>query len=137
MKKLILSLSLAFAFSFANAQEPVIDTLVKNIVAVRITPVKASFQDTTLSVFLGAYAISDNLKNSATFYWCLMLPAKDSTGAIIGAGQITNQGNYTMTAAQYSAWCNSQPCNTYPFVCIAQAYGLTFPTTTSTTNRKP
>ena len=122
MKKLI-TLILILALSFtAKAQTPVIDTAVKQITAVRITPVKASFQDTALSTFLGAYAISDNLKNSATFYWCLMLPVKDSSGAIIGAAGITNQGNYTMSAEQYSQWCATPSnCATYPFSVIAQA----------------
>ncbi len=78
MKKYILSIALlALAFT-VKAQTPVIDTLSKGIVAVRIVPVKASFQDTANSVFLGAYVVSDNLKNSATFYWALMLPVKDS-----------------------------------------------------------
>ena len=128
MKKLVLSIAI-LAFSFAaKAQTPVIDTTVKQIVAVKITPVKASFQDTALSTFLGAYVVADNLKNSATFYWCLMTPVKDSTGAIIGAGAVTSQGNYTMTEAQYLLWCHPEDCETYPFSVIAQAYGLTFPT---------
>ena len=127
MKKLTLILALCFAASFGYAQT--IDTLVKNIAAVRINPVKASFQDTVNSVYLGAYSISDNLKNSATFYWCLMVPTKDSTGAITGAGRVTTQGNYTMTAEQYAQWCNEKPCDTWPFTCLAQFLGLTFPST--------
>ena len=127
MKKYILSIALlALAFT-VKAQTPVIDTLSKGIVAVRIVPVKASFQDTANSVFLGAYVVSDNLKNSATFYWALMLPVKDSTGAVIGVGRVTNNGNYTMTPEQYALWCHPEDCETYPFSVIAQAYGLTFP----------
>lgn len=136
MKKLI-TLTLILVLSFtAKAQTPVIDTAVKQITAVRITPVKASFQDTALSTFLGAYVVSDNLKNSATFYWALLLPVKDSSGAIIGAGQVTNQGNYTMSAEQYALWCHPEPCDTYPFSVIAQAYGLTFPTVNNTEKKK-
>ena len=127
MKKAILTLVIvAFGFTL-KAQTPVIDTLSKGIVAVRINPVKASFQDTANSVFLGAYVVADNLKNSATFYWTLMMPLRDSTGAIIGVGPTTNYGNYTMTPAQYALWCHPEDCNTYPFLCIGQAYGLTFP----------
>jgi len=127
MKKYILTLVIVALSFAAKAQTPVIDTLSKGIVAVRIDPVKASFQDTANSVFLGAYVVADNLKNSATFYWALMLPLKDSAGVIIGVGPVTNSGNYTMTPAQYALWCHPEDCNTYPFLCIGQAYGLTFP----------
>ena len=129
MKRLFLILVIAVSFSLSSKAQT-IDTLVKGIAAVRINPVKASFQDTANSVFLGAYAISDNLKNSATFYWQLMLAKKDSAGVIIGAGPVTASGNYTMTAEQYATWCHENPCDTYPFTVIAQAYGLTFPTET-------
>ena len=132
MKKHILTLAI-LAFSL-GAKAQTIDTLSKGITAVRINPVKASFQDTANSVFLGAYVVADNLKNSATFYWQLMLPIKDSSGAIIGAGAVTSSGNYTMTATQYAAWCHPEDCNTWPFTCIGQAYGLTFPTVS--TNKK-
>jgi hypothetical protein len=135
MKKVIFILALCFATSLTFAQQ--IDTLSKGIVAVRINGVKASFQDTANSVFLGAYVVSDNLKNSATFYWQLMLPVKDSSGAVIGVGAVTNSGNYTMTPAQYALWCHPEDCNTYPFTVIAQAYGLTFPPPTgSSTSRR-
>ena len=125
MKRTILALLLVLTFSVGKAQ--VIDTLVKSPTSVRINPVKASFQDTANSVFLGAYVISDNLKNSATFYWQLMLPRLDSAGVVIGAGAVTASGNYTMSAEQYAVWCHEGACDTYPFYCIAQAYGLTFP----------
>lgn len=125
MKKITIILALVCAFNFSKAQT--IDTLVKSPTSVRINPVKASFQDTANSVFLGAYVISDNLKNSATFYWQLMLPRLDSAGVIIGAGPVTASGNYTMTAEQYAVWCHEGACDTYPFYCIANAYGLTFP----------
>lgn len=129
MKRIILAVVLVMSLSFAKAQT--IDTLVKSPTSVRINPVKAAFNDTANSVFLGAYAISDNLKNSATFYWQLMLPKKDSAGVIIGAGAVTASGNYTMTAEQYAVWCHEEPCDTYPFTVIAQAYGLTFPASSS------
>ena len=128
MKKLTVLLAFFAFLGSANAQT--IDTLVKSPTSVRINPVKATFNDTANSVFLGAYAISDNLKNSATFYWQLMLAKKDSAGVIIGAGPVTASGNYTMTAEQYATWCHENPCDTYPFTVIAQAYGLTFPTET-------
>ena len=128
MKKLTVLLAFFAFLGSANAQT--IDTLVKSPTSVRINPIKAAFNDTANSVFLGAYAISDNLKNSATFYWQLMLPKLDSAGVIIGAGPITATGNYTMTSEQYATWCHENPCDTYPFTCIAQAYGLTFPTET-------
>lgn len=127
MKKTIYTLILCLATSFAFGQT--IDTTVKNIVAVRINPVKASFQDTALSVYLGAYVISDDLKSTATFYWCLMPAAKDITGNVVGAGPITAQGNFTMSGTDYTKWCNQEPCSTWPFTCIATAYGLSFPDT--------
>ena len=129
MKKATLILVLLFSFSVSKAQ--VIDTLVKSITAVRINPVKASFQDTINSMFLGAYSVSDNLSSSATFYWCLLQPVKDSTGAIIGAGKKTAEGNYTMSGEDYTKWCSTEPCSTWPFTLIAQAYGLTFPAITN------
>lgn len=129
MKRIILAVVLVLSFSLVKAQT--IDTLVKSPTSVRINPVKATFNDTANSVFLGAYVISDNLKNSATFYWQLMLPKKDSAGVIIGAGAVTASGNYTMTAEQYAVWCHEEPCDTYPFTVIAQAYGLTFPASSS------
>ncbi len=132
MKKTILSLVLCLATSLTFAQTPVIDTTIKNIAVVRINPVKASFQDTALSVFLACYVINDNLKNQAIFNWALYLPAKDTSGAIVGLGPITNQGNYTMTPEQYALWCHPEDCNTYPFLVIGQAYGLTFPPLPST-----
>jgi hypothetical protein len=135
MKNLTI-LVLAFILSYTlKAQTPVIDTLSKGIVAVRINPVKASFQDTANSVFLGAYVVSDNLKNSATFYWQLMLPVKDSSGTVIGVGRATSQGNYTMTPEQYAVWCHPEDCETWPFTVIAQAYGLTFPAVSNTQRR--
>jgi hypothetical protein len=129
MKKATLILALVLSFSVSKAQ--VIDTLVKSITAVRITPVKASFQDTVNSVFLGAYVVSDNLSSSATFYWCLLQPTTDSTGAIIGAGKKTSEGNFTMSGDDYTKWCSTEPCSTWPFTLIAQAYGLTFPASTN------
>ena len=135
MKNLTI-LVMAFILSYTlKAQTPVIDTLSKGIVAVRINPVKASFQDTANSVFLGAYVVSDNLKNSATFYWQLMLPVKDSSGVVIGVGRTTSQGNYTMTPEQYAVWCHPEDCETWPFTVIAQAYGLTFPPVSNTQRR--
>ena len=128
MKKFLIILAFFALAGIANAQT--IDTLVKSPTSVRINPVKASFNDKENSVFLGAYAISDNLKNSATFYWQLMLAKKDSAGVIIGAGPVTASGNFTMNAEQYNLWCHPEDCQTYPFLLIAQAYGLTFPTET-------
>lgn len=136
MKQLFLALVLVAFSIVAKAQTPVIDTTIKGIAACRINPVKASFQDTANSVFLGAYVVADNLKNSATFYWCLMLPVTDSTGQIIGAGARTSQGNYTMTEVEYLAWCHDEPCDTYPFSVIAKAYGLTFPPVTENSGNK-
>lgn len=132
MKKTLFTLAFCLATSLTFAQTPVVDTAVKNIVAVSITPVKASFNDTALSVFLGTYAVSDDLKSTATFYWCLMPAAKDSNGKVIGAGPITAQGNYTLSGENYTKWCSTEPCQTWPFTCIAQAYGLTFPPVSST-----
>ena len=106
MKKLTVLLAFFAFLGSANAQT--IDTLVKSPTSVRINPVKATFNDTANSVFLGAYAISDNLKNSATFYWQLMLPKTDSLGVIIGAGAVTASGNFTMSAEQYNLWCHPE-----------------------------
>ena len=133
MKKTLFILALCLATSLTFAQTPVIDTSVTSITCARIEPVKGMFTDSTLSYYLGAYVISDNLKNSATFYWCLMYGVKDSTGAISKPGAVSAQGNYTMTPEQYAQWCNSPsaPCNSYPLQVIGQAYGLTFPPVSS------
>lgn len=125
MKKTIFTIALCLATSLTFAQTPIIDTSIKSIAVVRINPVKASFQDTALSVFLACYAINDNLKNQAIFNWALYLPTRDTAGNIIGLGPITNQGNYTMTPEQYSQWCATpENCSTYPFLVIGKLMGL-------------
>lgn len=132
MKNLLLAIAFCFATCLTFAQTPVIDTSIKNLAVVKINPVKASFQDTSLSTFLACYVINDNLKNQAIFNWALYLPAIDTAGVVVGLGAITNQGSYTMAAEQYAKWCNTESCTLWPFTCIAQAYGLTFPTIPST-----
>jgi len=101
MKKAIFTLFLGVITTLTFAQQaPVIDT---------------SFQ----GMQSGAYVVSDNLKNSATFFWALLT----SDGK-----QLLN-GNYTMTSEQYAAWCapsNPIACNLYPFFVIGNAYNITF-----------
>jgi hypothetical protein len=135
MRKSILSLVLVFAFLAGKAQTPVIDTAAHNITCAKIVPVKGQFSDSTLSYYLGAYAINDNLKNSATFYWCLMYGVTDSTGTVVKPGGVSAQGNYVLTGENYQKWCNSEPCDSWPLQVIGQAYGLVFPPVTGKPNK--
>lgn len=136
MKKYLLSiaiLALSFTVKAQTQQLPVIDTAYKGIQSVFISPVRAAYTDTTLATRLGAYVVSDNLKNSATFYWALLS----------SSGQILLNGNWTMSAEQYSLWCSENnpiipvaQCNLYPFYLIGQAYNLTFIPDPSVTQKK-
>jgi len=136
MKKLFVLLALVFAFNSSKAQTPVIDTNFHAFACAKIVPVKGQFSDSTLSYYLGAYAISDNLKNSATFYWCLMLGVTDSLGVVVKPGSVSAQGNYTMSGEDYQLWCKDaqHPCDSWPLQVIGQAYGLVFP---PITEKKP
>jgi hypothetical protein len=116
MKKAIITLFLAFGYG-ANAQT--IDSTVTSITAVYIQPIKAQFTDSLMSTNLGVRVIADDLKTTATLYWCLLM----SNGAI------SVQGNYTMTGDDYTAWCaasNPVPCNIWPFTVVGRVYNLTF-----------
>jgi len=105
MKKAIFTLFLGVITTLTFAQQaPVIQPIIT---------------DTAYATHLGAYVVSDNLKNSATFFWALLT----SDGK-----QLLN-GNYTMTSEQYAAWCapsNPIACNLYPFFVIGNAYNITF-----------
>ena len=114
MKKAIIFF-FALALGTANAQT--IDSTVTSIVAVKIQPVKAQFTDSLNSTHLGVRVIADDLKSTATLYWCLLM----SNGAV------SVQGNYTISGDDYTQWCNnSTPCNLWPFVLVGNKYGLTF-----------
>jgi hypothetical protein len=130
MKKTILTLILGFITSLTFAQQqPVVDTSFQGMTSVYIQPIQPVFTDTAKATLLGAYVVSDNLKNSATFYWALLT---------FDGKQLLN-GNYTMTAEQYAQWCaanNPISCNTFPHYCIGQAYGLTFIPAPSSSSKK-
>jgi hypothetical protein len=116
MKKAIFILFFAFGYG-ANAQT--IDSTVTSITAVYIQPIKAQFTDSLMSTNLGVRVISDDLKTTATLYWCLLM----------SNGVVSVQGNYTMTGADYTAWCaasNPVPCNIWPFTVVGRVYNLTF-----------
>ena len=96
-----------------------IDTTVTSITAVYIQPIKAQFTDSLMSTNLGVRVIADDLKSTATLYWELLM----SNGAV------SVNGNFTMTGADYTAWCaasNPVPCNIWPFTVVGKAYNLTF-----------
>jgi len=120
MKKAILTLFLGVITTLTFAQQaPVIDTSFQGMQSVFIQPIQPVITDTAYATHLGAYVVSDNLKNSATFFWALLT----SDGK-----QLLN-GNYTMTSEQYAAWCapsNPIACNLYPFFVIGNAYNITF-----------
>jgi len=130
MKKAILTIVLGLATTLAfSQQQPVVDTSFQGMTSVYIQPIQPVFTDTAKATLLGAYVVSDNLKNSATFYWALLT---------FDGKQLLN-GNYTMTAEQYAQWCaanNPISCNTFPHYCIGQAYGLTFIPAPSSSSKK-
>jgi hypothetical protein len=117
MKKCAILLVIMFFGLVGKSQT--IDTTVTSITAVYIQPIKAQFTDSLMSTNLGVRVIADDLKTTATLYWCLLM----SNGAV------SVQGNYTMQGAEYTAWCassNPVPCNIWPFTIVGQAYNLTF-----------
>ena len=117
MKKLMLVLGIV-CFGLVGKSQT-IDTAVTSIAAVYIQPVKAQFSDSLMSTHLGVRVIADDLKSTATLYWELLM----SNGAV------SVNGNYTMTGADYTAWCNASnpvPCNIWPFTVVGKAYNLTF-----------
>jgi hypothetical protein len=72
-----------------------------------------------MSTNLGVRVIADDLKSTATLYWELLM----SNGAV------SVNGNFIMTGADYTAWCNASnpvPCNIWPFTVVGKAYNLTF-----------
>lgn len=117
MKKFAFFLGIMFLGLVGKSQT--IDTAVTSITAVYIQPIKAQFTDSLLSTHLGVRVIADDLKSTATLYWELLM----SNGAV------SVNGNFTMTGADYAAWCaesNPVPCNIWPFTVVGKAYGLTF-----------
>lgn len=137
MKKLLLSLAI-LALSFA-AKAQQIDTTVRSIASVGITPIKANFTDQDSSSFLGIRVIADNLVDNATLYFCFLTDSASGN-------KITFQGNYTLSGENYAKWCNpvlnpNYSCAIWPFVVVGNAYGLTFskpniPPATGVLNKK-
>lgn len=117
MKKLILVLGIVCFGMVGKSQT--IDTTVTSITAAYIQPIKAQFTDSLMSTHLGVRVIADDLKSTATLYWELLM----SNGAV------SVNGNFTMTGADYAAWCapsNPIACNIWPFTVVGRVYGLTF-----------
>jgi hypothetical protein len=117
MKKLILVLGIVCFGMVGKSQT--IDTTVTSITAAYIQPIKAQFTDSLMSTHLGVRVIADDLKSTATLYWELLM----SNGAV------SVNGNFTMTGADYAAWCapsNPIACDIWPFTVVGRAYGLTF-----------
>ena len=117
MKKYSFLIAIMFCGLLGNSQT--IDTTVTSITAVYIQPIKAQYTDSLMSTHLGVRVISDDLKSTATLYWCLLM----SNGAI------SVQGNTSLTGADYTAWCaasNPVPCNIWPFTVVGRIYDLTF-----------
>lgn len=114
MKRIFLLIALFFV---CKLQAQTVDTTVTSIVAVKIQPIKAQFTDSLNSTHLGIRVISDDLKSTATLYFMLLMSN--------GAKSI--DGNYIIQGQEYTDWCNnSTPCNLWPFVLVANKYGLTF-----------
>lgn len=114
MKKTIFIFSILFAF---KAQAQVIDSTISDIAAVKIQPFKAKFSDSLNSTHLGIRVVSDDLKSTATLYWVI----KQSNGVK------SVEGNYILEGQEYEDWCNNNvACNLWPFVVVANKYGLTF-----------
>lgn len=117
MKKFAILLGVMFFGLVGKSQT--IDSTVTSITAVYIQPIKAQFSDSLMSTNLGVRVIADDLKSTATLYWELLM----SNGAV------SVNGNFTMTGADYTAWCNASnpvPCNIWPFTVVGKAYNLTF-----------
>lgn len=105
-------------FSFVGKSQ-VIDTTVTSITAVYIQPIKAQYTDSLMSTNLGVRVIADDLKSTATLYWCLLM----------SNGSVSVQGNASLTGDDYTAWCaasNPVPCNIWPFAVVGKMYNFTF-----------
>lgn len=117
MKKVAILLGIMFCVLVGKSQ--VIDSTVTSITAVYIQPIKAQYTDSLMSTHLGVRVIADNLSNTATLYWELLM----SNGAV------SVNGNFTLQGADYAAWCapsNPVACNIWPFTVVGKAYNFTF-----------
>lgn len=140
MKRIILAVILVFALSFSGKSQQIDTTFKGGITVCKIVPVLAQFNDKDSSNYLGINVISDNLKNSATLYWQLLVG--DSV-----LRQPTTQGNYTIQGEDYQKWCNpvlnpDYSCDVWPFYLVGKAYNLTFalpniPPSTGSISSKP
>lgn len=71
--------------------------------------------------FLSATSISDNLKDTAVFYWQLFeaIENTDMQGAQLA------QGNLTLTGDDYQQWNTETDANAWAYSWIAEQLGLT------------
>ena len=71
------------------------------------------------AAWLNCYVISDNLKDSATFYYSLSTLVENE--GVESAGDVLADGNLSMTGEAYEGW----QTNEYAWSWIAQSLGLT------------
>ena len=88
----------------------------------KIQPIQIWFngQNKTAS-FLSATSISDNLKDTAVFYWQLFEAIENTEMQ----GQQLAQGNLTLSGTDYETWNNEPDANAWAYSWIAEQLDLT------------
>jgi len=71
------------------------------------------------AAWLNSYVISDNLKDSATFYYSLSTLVVNEE--VESAGEVLAEGNLTMNGEAYEGW----QTNEYAWAWVAESLGLT------------
>ena len=108
-----INIILALCFFAFKANSQTIDTTITNVAAVKITPFKAKFNDTTNVTHLTVQITGDNLKNWCGLKW-----------AVMDANQrVSVEGYAVINGVDYANWTGS---NLYPFAFIGKLYNITF-----------
>lgn len=71
--------------------------------------------------FMSLVCGTDNLVDSAMFYYCLFEGTLDSKGVLVASNKIAD-GNITMTGAPYSSW----QTNPQAWAWAGQTLGITY-----------
>lgn len=101
----------------------------------KIQPFNIWFNGQTKSAKYMTLACTDNLKDSAIFYYALFAETETREGEKI-QGEKLSEGNITMTGTSYDDW----ETNEYAWNWAAATLGITLlpdTTTTTTTTKKP
>lgn len=99
MKKTILLIALAFTLTAALPQSPVIDTAYKFATAVKVTPVKAKFDDSLNATHLSIRVLSEEIGGTYALLYVRLLN-KD--------GEVVFERNFEVVGTQYPLFVASR-----------------------------